>query len=156
MISKTGHECRTLIQTALDYYQLPVSQSAIHLLEMIAAWESGDFRYVRQKHGPALGMMQMEPDTYLCVCSYLQSHPTKAPLLLDELPQQPEHLIFDPFFAVGMARLFFLRFPEPLPDSQQIEQLAHYAKKYWNTNQGKACWTNYHDAWIRHFAMSDE
>lgn len=152
MISPAGHECRVLIKSALSFYQLPDADNAIRLLEMITAWESGDFSYVKQKNGPALGLIQMEPNTFKDVCRYLEekrSH--QYPKFYEELPQQPEHLIFDPFFCFGLARIFFLRFQEPIPDEDQIELLAQYAKKYWNTPSGKANWKDYYKAWLRNY-----
>ena len=40
--------------------------------------------------------------------------------------------------------------PEALPEEQDIEGLARYAKKYWNTDEGKATWEDYFNAYCEH------
>ncbi|WP_420588241.1 hypothetical protein [Bacterioplanoides sp.] len=126
--------CRSMIEQALDFYGLPDSESAVRLLCMIAAHESGKFLYTRQHGGPAIGAFQMEPATYEDVSLYAR----KKGYMTDEFPSPPERMIFDFWFATGMARIFFLRLPAPLPAPHQLKELAVYAKKYWNTELGKA------------------
>lgn len=126
--------CRSSIIQALDHYGLPNSESAIRLLCMVAAHESGKFIYSRQLRGPALSYFQMEPDTFLDVCNYA----SRKGYMLDDLPSAPERLLFDFQFATGIARVFFLRVPAPLPAPHQLKELSVYAKRYWNTRLGKA------------------
>lgn len=116
------------------------TQAAINLIMMIIAHESGKLTYAKQIRGPALGFAQMEPATYQWLVQWLSEH---RPHLLDAAAgfsssAKPEHMIFDPQYAVCMARLNLLRFPEALPSEDDLEGLAHYAKKYWNTSAGKA------------------
>ncbi len=142
-----GNACRVMIQTALDRYGLPVSESALRLLCMIAAHESGGFLYVKQVNGPALSFFQMEPVTYIDVCDYA----VWRDYLPGELPSPPERLIFDAPFAAALGRLFFLRFSEPLPAEDDLTALAQYAKQYWNTALGKATVAQYESAYRKHF-----
>ena len=144
-----GHACRQLIDDALLYYRLPTTEAAIRLLCMIAAHESGDFHYVRQRRGPALSLFQMEPATFDDVCDYAQR---RNLYIASYLPCSPWRLVFDQRFAAAMARIFFLRFPEPLPDADDMHALACYAKGYWNTYLGKATPDQYLNAYLQHFA----
>ncbi len=131
---------------ALDYYRLPASESAIRLLCMISAHESGDFHYVQQLRGPALSLFQIEPATFTDLCHYAKKRHFSINI---ELPSSPWRLVFDQRFAAAMARIFFLRFNEPIPDD--LHAMADYAKQYWNTYLGKATAQQYFNAYSKHF-----
>lgn len=135
--------CRDFIISALDHYDLPMGESAVQLLCMIAAHESGQFLYAKQIKGPALSPYQIEPPTFLDVCEYAQSRNYMA----GEFPSAPERLLFDFRFATGIARVFFLRKPEPIPMAGRITELSIYAKRHWNTHLGKATPGMYQDAY---------
>ena len=145
-MTEEGQACRAMIEQALNHYELPVSESAVRLLCMIAAHESGGFTYSRQLAGPAPSLLQMEPRTFRDLITYCQR---RFPKLAEELPCSPMRLIFDPEFAAAMGRAFLLRIPAPLPD--QIDALGQYAKTYWNTKYGKAKPSDYSDAWRHYF-----
>ncbi len=147
-MTKQGKACRAMIEKALAHYELPASESALRLLCMVAAHESGGFFYTRQVGGPALSLFQMEPRTFRDVLDYcLRKHNSLA----NELPCEAERLVFDPPFAAAMSRVFFMRFPEPLPPPADIPALAAYAKTYWNTEKGKATAGDYANAWGDYF-----
>jgi hypothetical protein len=40
-------------------------------------------------------------------------------------------------YQIIMTRLHYYRVPKPLPEFNDIEGMAHYWKKYYNTNKGK-------------------
>ena len=145
-MTEPGKACRELIIDALDYYRLPSSESAIRLLCMIAAHESGDFHYVQQLRGPALSLFQIEPATFTDLCHYAKKRHFSINI---ELPSSPWRMVFDQRFAAGMARIFFLRFSEPIPDN--LHAMADYAKQYWNTYLGKATAQQYFNAYSKHF-----
>ena len=126
--------CRDLIIQALDHYCLPMSEAAVRLLCMIAAHESDKLLYARQIRGPALSFYQIEPRSYNDVAQYAQ----RKGYMEGEFPSDPERLMFDFRFATGIARVFLLRIPEPIPAKEQLSALADYAKQYWNTKYGKA------------------
>lgn len=134
-MTKLALTIRTAIERALSRFNLPDSEAAVRLLLMVAAHESGGFTYCKQKGGPALGLFQMEPATFADVCDYLKSS-GRFPALNNHWPAT--RMVIDVEFAAGMARALFARIPEPLPDADDLEALAAYAKKYWNTEQGKA------------------
>lgn len=129
----------------LKMSRLPCSTSSVSLLVMVAAHESGKLKYVQQMSGPALGLFQMEPTTYVEVLDYAKRRKlleTKA----YSLP--PEAMIWDAKHAIRLARIFFMRFPENIPAVHNLQGLARYAKKYWNTERGKATWTDYYEAYL--------
>lgn len=133
-MTKLGLTIRTAIEKALARFDLPNSEAAVRLLLMIAAHESGGFTYCKQKGGPALGLFQMEPPTHAHVIDYLKRSGRFA--ALRALPV--ERLVIDVEYAAAIARVYLWTFPEPLPDADDLDGLAAYAKKYWNTNAGKA------------------
>ena len=126
---------RAAIARGLEKNSLPSNESVIRLLMMIAYHESGGFHYCKQMAGPALGLFQMEPSTFEFIKKYL--HRTgKFPLV--SRATCVEDLLLDVEFAAAMARIYLYTFPEQLPHHDDIEGLARYAKKYWNTEMGKA------------------
>lgn len=140
-----GRACRDTVVAGLTEYNLPTDESGICILCMIAAHESGEFKYTRQLSGPAVTHFQIEPNTY----NDLVMYQSKRGL---DLPDPPaEYLIFDGKLAAAYARVFFMRFPEKLPDSTDIKGMSEYAKLKWNTEYGKATPKQYEDAYRKHF-----
>lgn len=97
-----------------------------------------------QKDGPALGIYQIEPATYKSLLDTL-SHPDNKLLKISMLSAcysvvyLPEDaLIWNLKWATCMAALVYHRHEEPLPEADNIVQLAEYYKKYYNSNKGKA------------------
>ena len=126
------------------------TEAAARLLLMIAAHESGNLKYSRQIKGPALGWFQMEPLTHDGLIKYLASK-TEVFKRCNQFiyTGQADELVWHPEYAVVMARVFFLRFKAPLPAKDDLDGLAHYAKKYWNTHLGKATPADYLMAYKR-------
>lgn len=148
---KIGAMFAGFVKDALEGWNLPCSKAAIKLLCMIAAHESGGFKYVKQIKGPALGLFQMEPATHADVVAYMQRKPERFGLLA-QTSDFVDAMVFDAGYAAALARIFFLRIPEPLPDADDVDALARYAKKYWNTELGKATWEDYASAYREYFA----
>jgi len=127
------------------------SQAAINLILMIVAHESGELTYSKQVRGPALGFTQMEPATFKWLIEWLGK---TRPHLLDALEMfgpidmhSASYMVISPQYAVAAARLNLIRFPEALPEAHDLEGLARYAKKYWNTSAGKATEADYLNAY---------
>ena len=147
----TGQLFAIYVKAVLENFQLPVSPAAIQLLVMIAAHESGGFRHVKQMgNGPAKGLLQMEPVGLQEVVRYSQIRAERFASLPDLTAIHLEQLVFDAEMAVLCARVFFMAKPEPLPAVNDIEGLAKYAKKHWNTHTGKATWEDYAKAYRRY------
>jgi hypothetical protein len=121
-----------------------------NLLLGTAAVESALGKYLRQSNGgPDIGMYQMEPTTYDDIWSnFLNS---KANWLLRkkvichscrsflEFPYYPDcdEVIGNLYFATAIARVHYYRAPEAIPDADDIEGMARYWKRYYNTVHGK-------------------
>ncbi len=134
------------------------SQEAENLLVMIMSWESKGGTYLKQEEGPALGIYMMEPATHSDLWQRWILHETKIFLYnmataSDLDPDtfirfhNPEFMIGNLKYATAMARIFFLRIKEPIPLG--LHPLAAYAKKYWNTEKGKATPDDYYQAYCR-------
>ena len=131
------------------------SEDAVQLLLMLAAYESNMGKFIKQVGGPALGIFQMEPETHddiwknfilgnksvnFAVAKFLPSTHS-----LTKKSDGSELLATDIRYATVMARAFFMRFKEPIPDSDYDK--ARYAKYYWNTEAGKATINDYFTAY---------
>lgn len=119
------------------------SPEAEELLIFTCAAESLGGTYIRQVNGPALGIYQMEPETYNDLWqTYLKNKTHLCMILLSNFDlcfqPSPERLIYDLRFATAMTRLFYSRIPTPLPKADDIEGLWFYYKRYYNTEKGKA------------------
>lgn len=119
------------------------SKEAEELLIFTCAVESGGGTYLKQIRGPALGVYQMEPDTYTDLWqNYIHRYPAKSHMLalhmgIGAMPL-PDKMVSDLQFATAMARFHYMRHKEPLPDHNDIDAIWLYYKKYWNTSKGKA------------------
>ena len=129
------------------------SPAAEELLVFTCATESLGGTFIHQVNGPALGIYQMEPEIYSELWqNYLKSNSHLIMKLMASFSvinvPDPSRLIYDLRFATAMARIFYLRVPEPLPDPKDINAIWAYYKKYYNTEKGKATQTdsitNYH------------
>lgn len=114
------------------------SPEAVELLMLTAAHESHLGRYLHQVglspvQGGACGVYQMEPKTHDDV---------QERRVVERYPFVPlsdfRRMVWDLQYATWMARIYYLQFPESIPPANEIAELAHYYKKYWNTPAGKA------------------
>ncbi|WP_441001312.1 hypothetical protein [Fodinibius sp. SL11] len=122
------------------------SRNAEELLLLTAAQESGLGKYLHQLgDGPAIGIYQMEPATHDDIWSnFLKYKPTLGDTILRwEMPRafadnNAKEMAGNLYYATAMARCFYLRFYESLPEFADVEGMAKYYKKYYNTHKGKA------------------
>lgn len=117
------------------------SKAAERLLLGTAIVESG-LKYTKQINGPALGFFQMEPATHdyiwlKFIGATRREHLLQGLSKLAVKPADSKEMRNNPFYAAAMARINYLRFPEALPDENDIEAIAVYWKKYYNTAAGK-------------------
>jgi len=121
------------------------SQAASQLLLGTAAVESQFGTYIRQLGGgPALGIFQMEPKTYDWLCEKFKNH------YPERCWYRAEVLEHDLWQAILFARLRYKVTPEPLPDAGNLNALAHFYKKHYNTSMGKATPAMFIDAFQRY------
>lgn len=138
-----------------DCTRTAYSESAENLLLGTIAHESlmGKFR-VQMFHGPALGICQIEPRTYWDIIdNYLSFRNRLRSSILnlsghDNFPNE-EELIEDDILSISIARCVYLRQKEALPKANDIDGLAKYWKKYYNTVLGKGKVKDF----IRHYNM---
>ncbi len=122
------------------------SEAAENLLLGTAAQESHMGRYLTQVRGPALGIYQIEPATHRDIWqSFLKYHARlreKVEQLLSPLNSLDEShkdqaLIHNLAYSTAIARILYYRISKPLPSANDINGLAAYWKKYYNTPLGK-------------------
>lgn len=152
-----------VIRPTLQYLDpvIPYSETAVELLMMTAAHESHLGEYIAQVGGPAMGIYQMEPDTesdihdnflaYRRSLEYIVEATTPSSLIQDT---DGADLIYSLPYATAMARVHYFRVSEALPEGslqneETIRKMAAYAKKYYNTDLGKATEEDYYEAYMR-------
>lgn len=122
------------------------SQAAENLLVMTSAQESQLGNYLRQVHGPAIGIDQMEPATHddLWV-NFIAARPAIAYQLRrfagyrwvgNKIPAT--EMTGNLYYATAMTRVHYYRRPEALPDATDTLGLAKYYKRWYNTPKGAA------------------
>lgn len=142
----TEHLRKLIIQPALKKMNL-YSLNAEYLLLGIAAHESKMGTYLRQfsenpskPDGVALGIYQMEADTYYDIWDNVLKHHKHwrnrlmRHCLYSEEPLA-DRLISDNLLSTIMCRLQFARYPEPIPEIQDDAGMANYWKKYYNRSE---------------------
>ncbi len=135
------------------------STSAENLLLGTALVES-NLTYLTQHHnGPAKGLYQIEPATALDI---VQRYFTKRPdieKLVEEgvytlsqadinwnnidIAKLSQRLITDLRLSTALVRIKYWMVPAPLPPEDDVEGLARYWKKWYNTAQGKGRETDF-------------
>ncbi|MEH6477643.1 MAG: hypothetical protein V7727_18270 [Sneathiella sp.] len=125
------------VLTGLDLWD----PAAEKLVLGTALVESGLRRSRQMGGGPARGIFQMEPATFKDIERYLLK-----PGKLDLRARAAKNCIGDPFdfgelagndfLAAAFCRLKYLPDPHPLPDPDDIEGLAAYWKRTYNSPLG--------------------
>lgn len=143
---KPEHLKRHVIEPTLKYLERinPKlnSKAAVNLLMGTVAHESHGGHYLKQVGGPALGIFQIEPathkDIYENFLAYDIELKTAIQLLTlkTSLISEEMELINNLMYSCAIARLIFWRVSEPLPHENDINGVAGYWKKYYNTCLG--------------------
>lgn len=113
------------------------------LLVATLANESDGGRYLKEKKGPALGIFQMEPETYDALWEKTISKDLKlSTVLLNDsgYSKKPpiEVMIFNLRYATQMARIKYFDIQSPLPNRHNLLDIWTYYKRYYNSYLGKA------------------
>jgi len=131
-----------IIEPVLSRLQL-YSKEAEEVLVFTCAVESNGGTFVHQVKGPALGIFQIEPNTYTDIwINFIRSRNQLATLMAlhfgcNKIPDL-DRLIYDLHFATAMARIHYLRVRPVMPKANDIDGIWDYYKKYYNTEKGKA------------------
>ena len=117
------------------------SEAAENLVVGTALQESGGLRWLEQLGGgPARGVYQIEPATHDDVWKNFLGYRHKLAdtigALLASAPSRHEQLVTNLAYATAMARVHYLRVPEPLPEAGDVRALARYWKAHYNTALG--------------------
>lgn len=124
--------------------------AAEEIMTGIALQESGAGRVLVQKGGPALGIWQMEPETFADIeMNFLAYRPELAAkikaLRIDALTPL-EQLRGNLYYACAMARIKLFRSPDQLPAAGDLEGQAAFYVKIYNAG-GKATTEEYIANW---------
>jgi len=116
------------------------SPAAEELLVGTAAQESR-LGYSLRQHpsGPARGIYQMEPATFTDLMRWLTTKPDLMSAAADwASPAIPfgAQLAGNLYFATAISRLNYYRKPGSLPSADDLDGLAAYWKRWWNTELG--------------------
>jgi hypothetical protein len=133
-------------QTLTDFDPAFCSDAAVNLLLGTAAVESAFGTYIRQIKGPALGVFQMEPDTFTWLRVNYEGRLTEL------MTAQFNHLEWNLRLAIIMARLRYRIVPEPLPEAGDVTGLAAYWKKHYNSIKGKGTVGDFTHNYLRFIA----
>lgn len=134
--------------------EIPHSRGAERLLLGTAIHESGDLRWLDQTTpgpGPAYGLWQMEAATHYDLWSRFIDFRLPLARKLHSLRTGPwatpiEQLRWNLPYACGMARVLYFRSPDAMPDVGDVDAMAAWAKKTFNTIKGKATVDDYRRA----------
>lgn len=126
--------------------------AAVELLMGTGMQESELGDYLHQIEGPALGIYQMEPATEKDIWeNYLAFRPDlRVPVgkLVVNGIDRTSQLAGNLYYATAMARMRYMRVPEPMPKAGDIVAQAAYYVKYYNAG-GRATVQEYVDNWHR-------
>ena len=119
------------------------SEGAVELMMFTCAVESLGGTYLKQVKGPALGIYQMEPDTYNDIWqNFIKSKHSLMMMLLSNFQvtfMPPEdRIVYDLRFATAMTRIHYQRVLEAIPDASDVVGLWNYYKKHYNCLNGAA------------------
>jgi len=118
------------------------SENAVELLMLTAAQETLLGKYLWQVKGPALGIFQMEPNTFNDIwINFIAYRANLRDALNDWRAQGVSwnmRMKADLAYQIAMARIFYMRINAPLPPGSDEIAMAEYYKKYWNTHLGAA------------------
>ena len=143
------NDLRRLIRNILHQVEL-WSPEAEELLLGTAAVESGlGSRLYQIGHGPAMGIMQMEPATERSLWDDYLSYRPKLRGMIEAVTARSgpgQWLAWDLAYQIIMARIKYRTIPEPLPGTDDITGQARYWKQWYNTPAGAGKVEDYVDA----------
>jgi len=111
----------------------------VELLLLTAAVESNLGEFIEQKGGgPARGIFQMEKNTEDDIWkSYLKYKEYLALVVTDYMCNFDDEMRWNLAYQILMCRVHYLRVKEAIPKADDIDGLANYWKKYYNSYLGK-------------------
>ena len=145
-----NHFHKLIIRPTLKQLGL-YSMSAEELLLGTAIQESRLVYLKQLGEGPALGLYQMEPATHDDIWANYLKYKTDLGLAVLGMSNSPEmdarEMIGNLYYATAMARVHYLRFPDPLAAPGDIEGHAAIYKELYNTYLGAATEEEFIENW---------
>lgn len=149
-----------VIRPVLKYLEpeIPYSISAEQLLLGTAAQESR-LKYLHQLgKGPAVGLWQMEPNTYDDIWRNYLRHPHHEledkvralglhPDPIVDFINSRDEMAGNLYYACAMSRVYYWRIKESLPPPDDAYKMGAYWKKYYNTEAGKGTIEQFTESW---------
>lgn len=139
-------DLRRLIKDVLTPHHM-YSEAAEELLILTAATESLGGKYIFQIKGPARGIFQMEPATEHDILKNYVFYKANLRNALKTFVsfnvdgsfdfKVKEPLVYSLEYQILMARIHYLRDRFGLPEASDIDGLASYWKRVYNTYLGK-------------------
>lgn len=131
-----------IIRPALEPIHL-YSEDAEELLVATCAQESMGGHFLCQQHGPAKGCYQMEPATHDSIWeTTISTSMTLRTAIMERcnfnLKPLADVMVYDLRYATIMARCFWLRIHDKLPEMNDLNEIWLQYKLHWNTNAGAA------------------
>lgn len=131
-----------VVRPTLQYMGL-WSEAAENLVVGTAIQESG-LRYLDQLSpgpGPAYGVYQMERRTHDALLAWVQKRRADLAGRLEALkgvwPQGVDQMRTNLAYGAAMCLLHYVRTGEPLPPANDVQAMARFWKKHYNTRLGK-------------------
>lgn len=131
-----------IVIPALEHMEMN-SIAAQQLIMGTSAQETHLGYWLTQNKGPALGIYCMEPKSHFDIYeNYLGYHPFVKERVDNlcrsmNIGARENELISNLEYATAMARLQYWRQKERLPEAGDINAMAHYWKKFYNSRDGK-------------------
>lgn len=112
------------------------------ILMLGTAWIESKLEHIKQIKGPALSFFQIEPKTHVDIKRYLKRPDNRrlqervlSTCFMAVMPND-DALAWNMRYAALIARLKYWMIPKPLPAPDDLNGLAAYYKRYYNTSQG--------------------
>lgn len=146
------HQFARAIREVLQNIELH-SEAAVNLLLGTAAQESRFGKYLRQLgDGPARGVFQMEPRTERDIWeNFLSNRSSLRQRVIEwtEVEGPDEYMLeLNLAYQIAMCRVHYLRVPYQLPEPDDLEGLAGYWKKHYNTSLGAGTSSEFIDSYL--------
>ena len=138
-------QLRKLIRETLIYLGLH-STEAENLIMGTIAQESKLGHYIEQIKGPAMGICQMEPETYEDIWRNYLDHKSDLKnkiLMISVDANEADEMRWNLKLSIAMCRVHYLRDPQPIPLT--LLGQACYWKRCYNTYKGKGTVDEYLD-----------
>lgn len=145
------HFCKASIRPVLAQIGLH-SEEAEELLLGTALVESDLKHRIQVGGGPGRGYFQMEATTHDDIWENFLKFRKSLGEKISKLLSKPDadklaELETNDRYAIAMARVHYLRVAEPLPKSGEVQAMAAYWKKYYNTLLGKGTREQFIEKW---------